>query len=79
MGKVSGPGGPRAPNPLCVVLCPWEGPTMTNLVKVPDMEVDLEAAFLGKLVRDKSEWLSGINAGELNAKLKVRSSAQAPG
>lgn len=58
---------------------------MTNLVKVPEMEADLEAAFLGKLVPargrsgDKSEWLSGINAGELNAKLKVRSSAQAPG
>lgn len=40
-----------------------------------------EAAFLGKLVPargtsgDKSEWLSGMEARELNAKLKVRSSA----
>lgn len=58
---------------------------MTNLVKFgktpPEVEADLEAAFLGKLLPargtsgDKSEWLSGINAREINAKLKVRSYA----
>lgn len=54
---------------------------MKNLVKIPQMEAGLEAAFLRKLVPsrgtsgDKSEWLSGVNARELKAKLKVRSCA----